>query len=73
MAHRAGVSKVGLNRVQWVDIDSTVDSVCGAQEGATKVNFRPTALLTNQPRFEIFFYGIAESPKRIGAPKFIIE
>jgi hypothetical protein len=36
MANRAGVSKVGLNRVQWVDIDSTVDSVCGAQEGATK-------------------------------------
>ena len=22
------------NRVQWVDIDSTVDSVCGTQEGA---------------------------------------
>ena len=37
------------------------------------VNFRPTALLTNQPRFEIFFYGIAESPKRIGAHKFSIE
>jgi len=28
--------KVGLNRVQWVDIDSTVDSVCGTQEGAAK-------------------------------------
>ena len=36
MANRAGVSKVGLNRVQWVDIDSTVDSVCGTQEGAAK-------------------------------------
>lgn len=36
MASRAGVSKVGLNRVQWVDIDSTVDSVCGTQEGAAK-------------------------------------
>src|SRR5664280_1676728 len=36
MANRAGVSKVGLNRVQWVDIDSTVDPVCGTQEGAAK-------------------------------------
>jgi hypothetical protein len=36
MANRAGVSKVGLNRVQWVDIDSSVDSVCGSQEGAAK-------------------------------------
>ena len=36
MANRAGVSKVRLNRVQWVDIDSTVDSVCGTQEGAAK-------------------------------------
>ena len=36
MANRAGVSKVGLSRVQWVDIDSTVDSVCGSQEGAAK-------------------------------------
>jgi len=36
IANRAGVSKVGLNRVQWVDIDSTVDSVCGTQEGAAK-------------------------------------
>ena len=40
MANRAGVSKVGLNRVQWVDIDSTVDSVCGTQEGAAK-GFNP--------------------------------
>lgn len=36
MANRAGVSEVGLNRVQWIDIDSTVDSVCGTQEGAAK-------------------------------------
>ena len=33
-ANRSGASKVGLNPVQWVDIDSTVDSVCGTQEGA---------------------------------------
>jgi hypothetical protein len=36
MANRAGVSTVGLNPTQWVDIDSTVDSVCGTQEGAAK-------------------------------------
>ena len=35
-ANRAGVSKVGLNPIQWIDIDSTVDSVCGTQEGAAK-------------------------------------
>lgn len=35
-ANRAGVSKVGLNPIQWIDIDSTVDSVCGSQEGAAK-------------------------------------
>lgn len=35
-ASRAGTSTVGLNRVQWVDIDSTVDPVCGNQEGAAK-------------------------------------
>jgi hypothetical protein len=28
-ASRAGVSKVGLSPVQWVDMDSTVDSGCG--------------------------------------------
>jgi hypothetical protein len=39
-ANRAGVSKVGLNPVQWIDIDSTVDSVCGNQEGAAK-GFNP--------------------------------
>jgi hypothetical protein len=35
-ANRAGVSKVGLNPVQWIDVDSTVDSVCGTPEGAAK-------------------------------------
>lgn len=35
-ANRSGTSTVGLNPVQWIDIDSTVDSVCGRQEGATK-------------------------------------
>lgn len=35
-AQRAGVSRVGLLPTQWVDIDSTVDSVCGHQEGAAK-------------------------------------
>jgi len=35
-ANRAGVSKVGLNPVQRIDIDSAVDSVCGTQEGAAK-------------------------------------
>ena len=35
-ANRAGLSKVGLKPVQWIDIDSTVDSVCGTQEGAAK-------------------------------------
>lgn len=29
----SGVSKVGLNPAQWVDVDATVDSVCGIQEG----------------------------------------
>ena len=35
-SNRAGLSKVGLNPVQWIDVDSTVDSVCGTQEGAAK-------------------------------------
>lgn len=35
-AQRAGVSRIGLLPTQWVDIDSTVDSVCGHQEGAAK-------------------------------------
>jgi hypothetical protein len=35
-AQRAGVSKVGLSPNQWIDIDSTVDSVCGTQAGAAK-------------------------------------
>ena len=39
-ANRAGASKVGLNPVQWIDIDSTVDTVCGTQEGAAK-GFNP--------------------------------
>jgi hypothetical protein len=38
-----------------------------------KVNIRLTTLLTNQREFEIFFYGIAASPLRVGAPKFSIE
>ena len=35
-AQRAGVSKVGLKPTEWLDIDSTVDTVCGHQEGAAK-------------------------------------
>ena len=35
-ANRSGASKVGLNSTQWIDIDSTVDSVCGTQAGAAK-------------------------------------
>lgn len=35
-AQRAGVSKVGLKPTQWLDVDSTVDTVCGHQEGAAK-------------------------------------
>ena len=35
-AKRSGVSKVGLNPMQWVDVDATVASVCGTQEGAAK-------------------------------------
>ena len=35
-ANRSGVSKVGLNSTQWIDIDSTVDSVCGTQAGTAK-------------------------------------
>jgi hypothetical protein len=51
MAHRAGVSKVGLNRVQWVDIDSSVDSVCGIQEGAAKgYNTKKKGALSYHPQ-----------------------
>ncbi|MGB7816732.1 MAG: IS1380 family transposase, partial [Methylotenera sp.] len=51
MASRAGVSKAGLNRVQWVDIDSTVDSVCGTQEGAAKgYNPRKKGALSCHPQ-----------------------
>ena len=35
-AIRAGVSTVGIKPTQWVDVDSTVDSVCGQQEGSAK-------------------------------------
>ena len=35
-ANRSGASKIGLNPTQWIDIDSTVDSVCGTQAGAAK-------------------------------------
>jgi hypothetical protein len=35
-ANCSGTSKAGLNQAQWIDIDSTVDSVCGSQEGAAK-------------------------------------
>ncbi|GEM_PF-3419654 len=35
-AQRAGVSRISLLPTQWVDVDSTVDSVCDRQEGAAK-------------------------------------
>ena len=38
--HRSGKSNVGLKPVQWVDVDSTVDTVCGRQEGSAK-GFNP--------------------------------
>ena len=31
---RSGKSKVGIQPVQWVDVDSTVDKVYGRQEGS---------------------------------------
>jgi hypothetical protein len=37
---RSGKSKVGSQPVQWVDVDSTVDTVCGRQEGSAK-GFNP--------------------------------
>ena len=37
---RSGKSKVGVQLVQWVDVDSTVDTVCGRQEGSAK-GFNP--------------------------------
>jgi hypothetical protein len=37
---RSGKSKVGIKPVQWVDVDSTVDTVCGRQEGSAK-GFNP--------------------------------
>ncbi len=33
---RSGKSKVSLQPVQWVDVDSTVNTVCGRQEGSAK-------------------------------------
>ena len=35
-ANRAGVSKVGLNPVQWVDVDATVDSVAAPKRARPK-------------------------------------
>lgn len=37
---RSGKSKVGMQRVHWIDVDSTVDTVCGRQEGSAK-GFNP--------------------------------
>ena len=37
---RSGKSKTGIQSVQWVDVDSTVDTVCGRQEGSAK-GFNP--------------------------------
>jgi hypothetical protein len=37
---RSGKSKVGIQFVQWIDVDSTVDTVCGRQEGSAK-GFNP--------------------------------
>lgn len=39
-ANRSGASKVGLNNTQVIDIDSTVDTVYGKQEGAA-VGYNP--------------------------------
>ncbi len=33
---RSGKSKTGIQPVQWIDVDSTVDTVCGRQEGSAK-------------------------------------
>ncbi len=33
---RSGKSKSGIQPVQWIDVDSTVDTVCGRQEGSAK-------------------------------------
>ena len=37
---RSGKSKTGIQPVHWVDMDSTVDTVCGRQEGSAK-GFNP--------------------------------
>ena len=39
-ALRAGTSKIALQTNQWVDVDSTVDTVCDQQEGSAK-GFNP--------------------------------
>lgn len=33
---RSGLSKISLQPVHWVDVDSTVDTVCGSQAGSAK-------------------------------------
>lgn len=35
-ALRSGASKIGIKPVHWIDVDSTVDTVCGHQEGSAK-------------------------------------
>ena len=35
-ALRAGVSTVSIKPIHWIDVDSTVDMVCGQQEGSAK-------------------------------------
>ena len=55
-ANRAGLSKVGRNPVQWVDIDSTADRVFGNQEGATKgYNPKKKGALSYHP--QLAFWG----------------
>jgi len=70
-ANRAGVSKVGLNPVQWIDVDSTVDSVCGTQEGAAKgYNPKKKGALSYHPQLA-FLAGskeILQAWFRTGAP-----
>ncbi len=53
-ANRAGSSKVGLNPVQWIDIASTVDTVCGTQEGVAKgYNPKKKGALSYHPQMAI--------------------
>lgn len=37
---RSGISTIAIQPVQWIDVDSTVDSVCGQQQGSAK-GFNP--------------------------------